>query len=213
MGAIGLWVKWLFFFLPTKLSWKACKKEEGKKEGGRRRRKGGRERVKREGRKEGQKEGKEGRREGRKERERKKETKKEKKEKMYEAYQELCQVSGFWNLNCMNATPLKVRCTGRTIWLGYGIVNLAKKSDCLSSIIWRVSARLCHTPRKLWGVGLIQSFWVGKGWMFLTAEVLAKSVVPELAVRRCCLHFGFLFFNILLSWKGTNHYKPKCLHI
>lgn len=83
-------------------------------------------------RKEGKKYGK-GRREGR----------------MYEAYQELCQVSGFSNLKCMNAMPLKLRCIVRTIWLGHGVVNLAKKRSHLPNVISRVGPGLCSTPVKL----------------------------------------------------------------
>lgn len=67
---------------------------------------------------------------------------------MYEAYQELCQVSGFYSLKCMNATPLKLRCIVRIIWLGHGIVNLAKKRSYLPNVILRVGPRLYSTPKK-----------------------------------------------------------------
>lgn len=104
--------------------------EEGKEGKRVKERDGGREGDKG---KEGRKEVRKGRREGR----------------MYEAYQELCQVSGFSNLKCMNAMPLKLRCIVRTIWLGHGVVNLAKKRSHLPNVISRVGPGLCSTPVKL----------------------------------------------------------------
>lgn len=64
-------------------------------------------------------------------------------------------------------------------------------------------------PGKLRAVGLIQSLWVGRCWMFLTTKGLAKSLVPEQAVRRCCLDFGFLFLTSCLVKKAQIAASPN----